>query len=55
MTFVVEDGTGLANANAYIAVAFADSYFADRGIQKWADVTDASLKQQAIVQRITSN
>ncbi len=49
MAFVVEDGTGLTNANAYIAVAFADAYFADRGIEAWSDIDDSAIKQQAIV------
>ena len=31
MAFVVEDGTGVSNANAYISVAFYRAYFADRG------------------------
>lgn len=31
MAFVVEDGTGISNANAYISVAFYRAYFADRG------------------------
>jgi hypothetical protein len=35
MAFVAEDGTGLANANSLVAVAYADSYFADRGITAW--------------------
>jgi hypothetical protein len=47
MAFVVEDGTGLAEANAYIDVAYADAYFADRGIAAWTG--DASAKEQAIV------
>lgn len=31
MSFVVEDGTGLANANSYAAYAGLVAYFADRG------------------------
>lgn len=31
MAFVVEDGTGISNANAYISVAFYRAYFLDRG------------------------
>lgn len=31
MAFVVEDGTGVANANAYITVAFFRAHFTDRG------------------------
>ena len=47
MTFIVEDGTGLDDANAYITEAFADSYFADRGVTAWAG--SSTLKEQAIV------
>jgi hypothetical protein len=35
MTFTVEDGTGIAGANALIDVAFADAYFALRGNTTW--------------------
>lgn len=31
MAFVVEDGTGLSNANAYISVAYYRAYWTDRG------------------------
>lgn len=48
MAFVVEDGTGLEDANALIDVAFADSYFSDRGITAWTGDT-ATVKQPAIV------
>lgn len=35
MAFVVETGTGIANANSYSSVAAADAYFADRGVTAW--------------------
>lgn len=47
MAFTVEDGTGLDDANAYIAVVFADSYFTDRGNAAWTG--SDTLKEQAIV------
>lgn len=47
MTFIVEDGTGLPNATAYIAVAFADSYHADRGNTTWTGTP--TVKEQAII------
>lgn len=47
MAFVVEDGTGRATATAYIAVAFADSYFEDRAVSAWTGTDDA--KQAAII------
>lgn len=36
MLFIVEDGTGLTNANSYSDVAFADAYFLDRGVTDWS-------------------
>jgi hypothetical protein len=47
MTFVVEDGTGKINANAYIDDTWADTYFSERGIAAWTGIQ--SVKQQAIV------
>lgn len=49
MAFVVEDGTGIANANAYIDVAFADSYNTDRLNSTWTDLTDQTFKEAAII------
>ena len=37
---VIEDGTGLANADSYIDVIFADAYFLKRGITQWAGLTN---------------
>ncbi|QDB70869.1 hypothetical protein [Pseudomonas virus PBPA162] len=48
MSLIVEDGSGLPNANAYIDVAYADAYFALRGRQEWADLT-VEKKEQSIV------
>jgi len=47
MAFTVEDGTGVAGANAYADVAFVDAYFTDRGVTGWAG--DTSVKQAAII------
>lgn len=38
-TLVVEDGTGLVNANSYIDVAYADSYFTNKGDLVWDTYT----------------
>lgn len=35
MALVVEDGTGLATANSYIDISFADSYHSDRANASW--------------------
>lgn len=48
MAFVVEDGTGLPDSNAYIEVAFADGYFADRNNAEWAALT-TEQKEVAII------
>ena len=37
---IVEDGLGLPNADSYIDVDFADSYFLKRGITQWASLTN---------------
>ena len=47
MTFLAEDGTGLELATSLVDVAFADSYFLDRGIAAWAGV--AGVKESALV------
>jgi hypothetical protein len=47
MAFVVEDGTGLPNANSYLAVADADAYHADQGNTAW--VGEVADKQSALV------
>lgn len=48
-TVVVEDGTGLANANAYISEADADTYHANRGNASWA-AADQADKEAALIQ-----
>lgn len=48
MSFIAEDGTGLDDANSLCTVAFADEYFADRGIAAWTG--DAStVKEPALI------
>lgn len=48
MTLVVEDGTGLANAESFASVAEADTYLAKRGMTNWATLTTTE-KEQALV------
>ena len=45
---IPDDGTGLANANAYVSVEFADEYFSARGNQTWAGLGSAD-KEAAII------
>ena len=43
---IVESGNGDSNADSYIDVAFADSYFLKRGITQWATLTN---REQLII------
>lgn len=49
MAFTPEDGTGLADANSYATVEFADAYFADRGNATWAALTEAQKQANLIL------
>lgn len=49
MAFIVEDGTGKSDANAYCDVAFVDAYFADVGGNATWTAADNAAKQAAIV------
>lgn len=44
MAFVAEDGTGLANANSYITVEWANTYFEERGHTHWTGSTEDKQK-----------
>jgi len=46
MTLIVEDGTGLSNADALVSLDYCDAYHSDRGNSTWAG-TD-TVKEQAI-------
>lgn len=41
MTIIVEDGTGLSNAQSYVSVEFATAYATARGKLDWAAKADA--------------
>jgi hypothetical protein len=47
MAIIVEDGTGLVDAEAYASVAFADAYHAAMGATTWADLS-TSAKEIAL-------
>lgn len=47
MSFIVEDGTGVADANSYATVEYADSYFKDRNITSWSG--SATIKQALLI------
>lgn len=48
MAFVVENGTGVANANSYTDVAFADAYFQDRPNAIWTAATTVEKETSLI-------
>lgn len=48
MSIVVETGSGLSNANAYVSVADADARHAAAGFTNWATL-NTTEKEQAIV------
>lgn len=45
---IPEDGTGLADANAYVSIEFADEYFSARKNEAWAGL-DSAAKEAAII------
>jgi len=44
---IVEDGSNVSDAESYCTVAFADTYFSNRGNAAWAVLTTA-LKEEAL-------
>lgn len=48
MTLIVEDGTGLNTANAYVSESYVDTYHDDRNNTAWTDFTPPE-KQAAII------
>lgn len=49
MALVIEDGTGLPDANSYGSVEGADAYFELRGNKAWTELTEEA-KSSALVQ-----
>ena len=47
MALIVEDGTGLSDANSYVSVAYADAYFLARNVTAWASLT---IKEALLIQ-----
>ena len=45
---IVEDGTGVEDANSYVTEAFADAYFLDRGNTTWSAAL-TTAKEQALI------
>ena len=53
MTMIVEDGTGVANANSYTTVAFVQAYFDDRGGNTAWDALATEADQEYILIKAT--
>ena len=51
MIFIVEDGTGLPDANAYISIAYVTDYFSPSQLSRWTLLT---LDQQEVAIIISS-
>lgn len=47
MSLIHEDGTGVVNAESYISVADADTYFTDRSELTWMDL-DVAVKEASL-------
>lgn len=47
MALIVEDGTGMADANSYESVENADAYFSARGITAWSG--NGPVKEAALI------
>lgn len=48
MALIVEDGTGVANAESLASVEFADAYHEARGNAGWASVASTEIKEQLL-------
>jgi hypothetical protein len=48
MALIVEDGTGLSNADSYISVADCDTYAGNYGLSSWLAETDNNNKEIAL-------
>lgn len=45
---IVENGTGLSDADSYVSIEFADDYFSARGVSAWADL-ETEVKEQSLI------
>lgn len=48
MALIVEDGTGVANAESLASVAFVDEYHSLRGNAAWAAIATVEVKEQLL-------
>jgi hypothetical protein len=54
MTLTVEDGTGLAAADAFVSVANCDTYCTSHGLTDWTDATSDPDADEAAIRRATA-
>lgn len=54
MSLVVEDGSGLSNAESYVSVADCDAYFVARGSTVWTASLPASTTTKEIALRLAT-
>jgi hypothetical protein len=54
VTLVVEDGTGLANANSYVSLVEADTYFTNQGTAGAAWAAPDALKNEYLANACTA-
>ena len=45
---IVENGTGLPNADSYVSVEYADDYFSARGVSGWVALSSEQKEQSLI-------
>ena len=49
MALMVEDGTGLSDADAYVSLEFVDAYHTKRGNTVWTAIVDDAIREACIV------
>lgn len=49
MDFVVEDGTDVSGANAYVTVEYADAYFDNKGLSAWGEMTELAKQHRIVI------
>jgi hypothetical protein len=49
MPLIVEDGTGVEDANSYVSVAEADAYYSDRNIINWAGLGATNATKEGLL------
>lgn len=45
---IIEDGTGIVNADSYVDISYADDYFNSRDVSEWEDLEDSEKEVMLI-------